>query len=134
MRQTAPAKPWRVTPSNGRFPPRARRQPRATRSQHWLGVSEWLGREHCPLGHRPRVEVPPQLHQQPPGQGYDPDPPDPTTPLAEALLVPPTQRTLRLKPQPAPRDLDRHGPNVAVARLANPLLPTQLATLIRRRR
>src|SRR5439155_24830616 len=42
-----------------------------------------------------RLEVPPQLHQQPPGQGHNPDPPDPAILLAKALLVPPTQRTLR---------------------------------------
>src|SRR5439155_25304990 len=44
----------------------------------------------------------------PPAHRHDPDPPDPTTPLRKALLVPPAQRALPLKPQPPPGDLDPH--------------------------
>ena len=57
----------------------------------------------------------------------------PGPPRAEVRAVPLRERALRLVAEPTPRQLDRHVPHVAVARLADPLLVMLRPALVRRR-
>src|SRR5881397_327050 len=55
-------------------------------------------------------------------------------PPAEARLIPSAQAAARLIPQPAPGRLDGDRPDMPTSRLADPLFPALVATLVRRRR
>src|SRR5207245_108079 len=53
---------------------------------------------------------------------------------AEARLIPPAPAAALLIPQPAPGRLDGDRPDMPTSRLADPLFPALVATLVRRRR
>src|SRR6266550_853257 len=88
----------------------------------------------CALRHHAELEEAPQLDQQLPGEGHDPHLAGSGPAAAEPRLIPAAQAAPRLIPQPAPGHLDGDRPDVPTPRLADPLFPMSVATLVRRRR
>src|SRR4029434_5710525 len=88
----------------------------------------------CALRHHAELEEAPQLDQQLPGEGDDPHLAGSGTAAAEPRLIPAAEAAARLIPQPAPGHLDGDGPDVPTRRLADPLFPAPVATLVRCRR
>src|SRR5947199_6786585 len=84
--------------------------------------------------HHAELEEAPQLDQQLPGEGHDPHLTGSCPTAAEARLIPSAQAAARLIPQPAPGRLDGDRPDMPTSRLADPLFPALVATLVRRRR
>src|SRR6266403_4267853 len=89
--------------------------------------------QSCALRHHAELEEAPQRDQQLPGECHDPHLAGSGTAAAEARLIPLAQAAARLIPQPAPRQLDGDRPDVPTPRLAEPLFPALVATLVRRR-
>src|SRR6266704_677736 len=87
-----------------------------------------------PLRDHSVLQEAPEINQQLACHGDDPHLPRPLSTPAETLLVPQAQLAPRLVAQPAPGHLDRHRPDRSAPRLADPLLPASVPTLIRRRR
>ncbi len=77
--------------------------------------------EGGPLRQLTAFQVMPQRNQQLARQRDDANFMESRAAGAEAFLVPLAQGAVGLKAQPAPRDLDRHGPNQGVARFADTL-------------
>src|SRR5262249_15327754 len=102
-----------------------RRPPRAGRG---LVLSRFWARPRRPHA---EFEEAPQLDQQLPGEGHDPHLTGAWPAAAEPRLKPAAQVAPRLIAQPGPGHLDGNGPDVAIPRLANPLFPAAVATLVR---
>src|SRR4029450_3462010 len=88
----------------------------------------------CALRHHTQLEEAPQLDQQLPGEGDNPHLPGSGPAAAEPRLIAAAQAATRLIPQPAPGRLDGDRPDVPIPRLADPLFPVSVATLVPRRR
>src|SRR4051794_5631961 len=78
--------------------------------------------------------VPPEGHQELPGERHDRDPADPPAPLPDALAEPDTQGGVWLVAEPEPGELDRGVAQPAVAGLRDALLALGPAALPRARR
>ncbi len=69
-----------------------------------------------------RFQEAPQRNQKFACQSDDPDLSHPLASMTEALLLPKAEIALGLEPKPPPRNLDRHPSDMAIARMADPLL------------
>src|SRR5215213_3883798 len=74
------------------------------------------------LRHDPVLDKAPQRNDQPPGHGDNPDAPTSPAGATKPLHKPGGEATVRLPPQPAPRQLDADAPQLGAARFANPLV------------
>jgi len=80
--------------------------------------------------HDPRLDTPPQGHEQLARHGDNPDPASAAPAMPKALLIPLGQRTLRLQAPPAPGNLHRHRAAGGVAGCGDTLLRGGVATRI----
>src|SRR6266481_4044988 len=84
------------------------------------------------LGNDARIQVAPEINDQPAGDRDNPDFPGAWSPVRKPAVIPLRQRTLSLIGEPAPGDLDRHRADASIPSFADALLVIQGATLIRR--
>src|SRR5262249_783886 len=86
----------------------------------------------CPLWYYPGFEEAPQRNESLTGYRDNADTPHAFASAPKALAKPTTQGTLRLIPEPPPRQLCGHPAHVPVPRLGDALFPGTRAAVIRR--
>ena len=82
--------------------------------------------------HHTMLEEAPELDQQLPREGHDPNLAGSRTAAAESRLIPLAQPAPWLMPQPGPCHLDGDRADVPTSRFADPLFPPPVAALVRR--